>query len=112
LFSQSGNGYTTSTTVIEKADLAGDHEIDTGNFVILKYRHSFDIPGILDEEHERYIFVKLASIENLVLNKPYSLPDSTILLSTYFWSPWSYSETKKIFWYNNENKKSRQYSRA
>jgi Leucine-rich repeat (LRR) protein len=95
-FSQSGNGYTTSTTIVEKADLVGDHEIDTGNFVILKYRHSFDIPGVIDEENERYIFIKLASIDNLVLNKPYSLPDPTIFISTYFWSPWSYSETKKI----------------
>jgi len=94
--SQSGNGYTTSTTIIENADLVGDHEIDTGNFVILKYRHSFDIPGIIDEEHERYIFIKFSSLDNLILNKQYSLPDSTILISTYLWSPWSYSETKKI----------------
>jgi len=94
--SQSDNGYTTSTTIIENADLVGDHEIDTGKFVILKYRHSFDIPGVIDEEHERYIFIKLNSIENLALNKQYSLPDSTILITTYFWSPWSYSETKKI----------------
>ena len=94
--SQSGNGYTTSTTIIENADLVGDHEIDTGKFVILKYRHSFDIPGVIDEEHERYIFVKLTSLDNLALNKSYRLPDSTILISTYFWSPWSYSETKKI----------------
>ncbi len=96
-FSQNGQGYATSTTIIEKADLVGDHEIDTGSFVILKYRHSFDIPGVIDEEHERYIFIKLTSIEKLVLNKQYSLPDSTILVSTYFWSPWSYSETKKIW---------------
>jgi hypothetical protein len=94
--SQSGNGYTTSTTIIENADLVGDHEIDTGKFIILKYRHSFDIPGVFDEEHERHIYVKLTSLDNLALNKPYSLPDSTILISTYFWSPWSYSETKKI----------------
>jgi hypothetical protein len=94
--SQSGNGYTTTTTIIENADLVGDHEIDTGNFVILQYRHSFDIPGVIDEEHERYIFLKLASLDNIVLNKQYSLPDSAILISTYFWSPWSYSETKKV----------------
>ncbi len=94
--SQSGNGYTTSTTIIENADLVGDHEIDTGKFIILKYRHSFDIPGVIDEEHERYIFVKLTSFDDLLLNKSYPLPDSTISISTYFWSPWSYSETKKI----------------
>lgn len=94
--SQSGNGYTTSTTIIENADLVGDNEIDTGNFIILKYRHSFDIPAVSDEEHERYIFIKLKSLDNLILNKQYSLPDSSISISTYFWSPWSYSETKKI----------------
>lgn len=94
--SQSGNGYTTSTTIIENADLVGDHEIDTGKFIILKYRHSFDIPGVIDEEHERYIFVKLTSFDDLLLNKSYPLPDSTISISTYFWSPWTYSETKKI----------------
>jgi hypothetical protein len=95
-FPQIGNGYTISTTIIENADLVGDHEIDTGKFTILIYRRSFDIPGVVDEEHERYIFVKFHSIDNLLLNKSYVLPDSAISVSTYFWSPWSYSETRKI----------------
>jgi hypothetical protein len=94
--SQSNNGYTTSTTIIENAELVGDHEIDTGKFVILKYRYSFNIPGVNDEEHNRYIFVKLTSLDNLRLNKSYLLPDSTISISIFFRSPWSYSETKKI----------------
>jgi len=94
--SQSGNDYTTTTTIIENSDLVGDHEIDTGNFILLVYRHSFDIPGVFDVYHDRYIFVKLNSFCNLVLNKQYSIPDSTISISTYFSSAWSYSETKKI----------------
>ena len=89
-------GYTTTTTIIENADLVGDNEIDTGKFTILKYRNSYDIPSTIDEEHERYIFIKLRSLNNLILNHTYNLPDTAIYISTYFWSPWFYSESKKI----------------
>src|SRR5579863_7098667 len=56
-FGQSGNGYTTSTTIIINSDLVGDNEIDTGNFTILKFRNSYDLPGVIDEEHERLVFI-------------------------------------------------------
>jgi hypothetical protein len=36
------------------------------------------------------------SLDNLVLNKTYTLPDSQIYAKTYYWSPWSYSETNQI----------------
>jgi Leucine-rich repeat (LRR) protein len=90
------NYYTTTTTIIEKADLVGDNEIDTGKFTILKYRRSYDVPGIIDEEHERYVFIKINSLSNLLLNHLYKLPDTSILISTYFWSPWSYSQSRNI----------------
>lgn len=88
--------YTTTTTIIKNADLVGDNEIDTGNFTILKYRRSYDIPGVIDEEHERYIFIKVNSLDNLLLNQLYKLPDTSIFISTYFWSPWSYGQSRKI----------------
>jgi len=93
---QSGDYYKTTTTIIEGADLVGDNEIDTGSYTILKYRHSYDIPGVTDLEHERDIFIKIKRLENLVLNTTYNLPDTAFIISTYFWSPWSYSETKKV----------------
>jgi hypothetical protein len=95
-FGQSGNGYTTSTTIIKNSDLVGDNEIDTGNFTILKFRNSYDIPGVSDEEHERLVFIKIRSLDYLVLKKTYTLPDSQINAKTYYWSPWFYSETKEI----------------
>ncbi len=95
-FGQSGNGYTISTTIIKNSDLVGDNEIDTGNFTILKFRNSYDIPGVSDEEHERLVFIKIRSLDNLVLKKTYTLPDSQIYAKTYYWSPWFYSETKEI----------------
>jgi hypothetical protein len=88
--SQDEDGYTTSTTIIEKSNLVGDNETDTGNFIILKYKRSFDIPGVIDEEHERNIFKKLTTFDDLLLNHSYSLPDTSIFISTFFWSPWSY----------------------
>jgi Leucine rich repeat len=95
-FGQSRQGYSTFTTIIKNADLVGDNEIDTGNFSILRFRNSFDLPGVIDEEHERFVFIKVKSIDDFIMNQTYNLPDSQIYAKTYFWSPWWYSETNKI----------------
>lgn len=96
-YGQSGEFYSTLTTVIQNADLVGNNEIDTGSFSIILFRNRYDIPDLIDEEHERFVFIKVRSLDSLIINKTYTLPDKDIFVKTYYWSPWSYNETNEIF---------------
>lgn len=95
-YGQSGEFYTTLTTVIQNADLVGNNEIDTGSFSIILFRNRYDIPDLIDEEHERFVFIKVKSLDSLIINKTYTLPDNDIFVKTYYWSSWSYNETNEI----------------
>lgn len=95
---RAGNGiyYKTTTTFVENADLVGDNEIDTGRFILLRYLQTYDVPRTIDEEHQQVICFKLRSLDKLPLNKEIALPDSSIVISSFFSSVWYYEEQKNI----------------
>jgi len=86
----------TITSYIENADLVGKNEIDTGKFILLSFVQSYDVPKIIDEEHEQMLFIKIKSFDDLPIDKEIILPDSSLKMTSYFQSSWSYSEQKNI----------------
>jgi hypothetical protein len=81
------------TSIIRNANIFRHKEIDTANNTMLVYRFICNFPDGIGAEFEKIVLINVKEIDNLTLNRAYTLPDDRFLVKT----NWNCDKDQDVF---------------